>query len=62
MKASAILNNYQMGSYTHRVLEAKIVNENRLDKSHTQVVWDNLSKSDFDLLKRLIRNIKEIKL
>lgn len=61
MKASAILNNYQIGSYAHRVLELKIVNETRLDKSHTQVVWDNLSKSEFDLLKKVVRYIKEVK-
>lgn len=61
MKATAILNNYQKGSYPYRVMAQKIVKENRLDKLHTQITWDNLSKSDFDLLKKLIRNIKEEK-
>ena len=59
MKATAILNNYQLGSYPYKVMSNKIIRETRLDKSHTQITWDNLSKSDFELLKRLIRNIKE---
>lgn len=59
MKATAILNNYQLGSYPYKVMSNKIIRETRLDKSHTQITWDNLSKSDFELLKKLIRNIKE---
>jgi hypothetical protein len=59
MKAIAILNNYQLGSYPYKVMSNKIIKETRLDKSHTQITWDNLSKNDFELLKKLIRNIKE---
>lgn len=61
MKATAILNNYQVGSYPYRVLSNKITSSIRLDKSHTQVTWDNLSISDFNLLKKVIKNIKEDK-
>lgn len=61
MKAVAILNNYQIGSYAHRVMSNLIVKEERLDTYHTQVTWDGLSKSDFDLLKKVVRYIKEVK-
>lgn len=61
MKATAILNNYQMGSYAHRVMSDLIVKEERLDTYHTQVTWEGLSKGDYDLLKRVVKNIKEVK-
>lgn len=60
MKAIAVLNNYQIGSYCHNILSQKIIKEERVDRYHTQVVWDNLTISDFNLLKRVIRNIKEV--
>ncbi len=58
MKATAILNNYQMGSYPHRVMKDLITKEERIDPYHTQVTWEGLTKGDFDLLRRVIRNIK----
>ena len=61
MKAIAILNNYQIGGYAHKVMSDKIINETRVDKYHTQVTWEGLSKGEFDLLKKLIKNIKEVK-
>ena len=61
MKVVAILNNYQIGSYAHKVMSDKIIDETRIDKYHTQVTWEGLGKGEFDLLKKLIRNIKEVK-
>lgn len=58
MKAQAILNNYQIGSYTHKCMSLKIVKEERIDSYHTLVIWDNLELWEFNLLKRLIRNLK----
>ena len=57
MKAKATLNNYQIGSYAYRVLSSKIEETNRIDKNHTLVVWFNLTKSDINLLKKVIKNL-----
>jgi len=59
MKVCAILNNYQMGSYTKKVLEQSIVKEERIDSRHTRVVWE-LNKSDANLLQRVLGNKKLI--
>lgn len=58
MTAKALLNNYQIGSYAYRVLSTKITKVDRIDKSHTLVVWSNLTISDINLLKRVVRNLE----
>lgn len=61
MKARAILNNYQLGSYAYSIMSNKISYTKRLDKSHTLVEWESLSSDDFRLLNRVVRNLKEVK-
>ena len=58
MTAKAILNNYQIGSYTYKVLSAKITKTDRIDKSHTLVVWSELTQSDIRLLQKVIRKLE----
>jgi len=58
MNAKALLNNYQIGSYAYRVLSSKIIETNRIDKSHTLVVWSNLTMLDINLLKRVVKNLE----
>lgn len=58
MKAIVIMNNYQLGSYPHQALSQMIVKETRIDKGHTKVEYDNLTKSDIDLLKRLFKKVE----
>lgn len=38
-----IINNYQLGSKLHMTPIDKIVSQKRLDKSHTEVVYDGLT-------------------
>ena len=59
MKAQAILNNYQIGSYAFDCMKSKIIKKERIGVYHTLVVWDNLELNEFNLLKRIIHNIKE---
>lgn len=40
MRVYALLNNYQMGSYSHSCLANKIVREERLTPYITKVTWD----------------------
>lgn len=60
MKVYAILNNYQIGSYAHRVLNQLIVEETRIDPHHTKVVWD-VNQSELNILKLAVgqHKIKE---
>lgn len=53
MIVKSILNNYQMGSYSHNVLSMNIISEQRIDKYHTEVIW-KVNKSEYELLKRAI--------
>ena len=54
MKYKATLNNYQMGSYDHRCLQHYIISEHRIDKYHTEVIWDIPEQYEVSLLKKVL--------
>lgn len=56
MKVKAILNNYCLGSYPHKCLEQLIISEIRLDRYHTEVIWDLENQSQYNLLVMALGN------
>ena len=60
MKVSAILNNYQIGSYTFNCLSQKVVSKERIDSYHTKVIWD-IDNTDLFLLSKIVGNPKRLK-
>jgi len=56
----AILNNYQIGSYAYDCMQLKVIKKEKIGFYHTKVIWDNLEKWEFNLLKRVIHNLKEV--
>lgn len=54
MKYKATLNNYQMGSYDHRCLQHYIISEHRIDRYHTEVIWDMPEQYEVSLLKKFL--------
>lgn len=54
MRLYAVLNNYQLGSYSHRCLSDSIMSETRLDRFHTKVVWELANESQIELLQRAL--------
>lgn len=61
MKVSAILNNYQLGSYSYRVFNMNIIKEERVDDKHTKITWE-LEENQVKLLQRVLSkkiNIEE---
>ena len=59
MKVSAILNNYQMGSYSYQCLSDCIISEVRLDRYHTEIVWE-VNQSQFRLLRKALGSSRKI--
>jgi len=53
MTVSAILNNYQLGSYSYRVFKMYIVKEERLDNKHTKITWE-LEENQLPLLQKVL--------
>lgn len=60
MKAKAILNNYQIGSYAYDCMKLKIIKKEKIGVYHTLIIWDNLEQWEFDLLKKVIHNLKVV--
>lgn len=54
MKVSAVLNNYQFGSYSYKCFEDRVVTTERIDRCHTRVVWDLENESQLRLLHLII--------
>ena len=54
MRVWSVLNNYQIGSYSHSVLQNRIVKEERLDKYHTKVWWNLEDNGEYRLLVRAL--------
>lgn len=58
MRYTAVLNNYQIGSYANNVLENKISNKVRIDSEHTIVCWE-LEPSEARLLEKVVKNLEK---
>lgn len=53
-KYRAILNNYQIGSYAKRCLMHLIISEKRIDRSHSEVIWEIDNDGDLSILKNAL--------
>lgn len=48
-----IINNYQLGSKLHMTPTDKIISQKRLDKSHTEIVYDGLTDNQKAFIQKL---------
>lgn len=49
-----IINNYQLGSKLHMTPTDKIISQKRLDKSHTEIVYDKLTENERSFCEKVL--------
>ena len=53
MTFKVIINNYQLGTMVKLTPTHKIVRRDRLDKSHTQISYDNVTEREVQFIKKV---------
>lgn len=54
MKVKFVVNNYQLGDKIKSTPMHKIISQNRLDKYHTEVVYDELTENEKKFCKKVL--------
>ena len=54
MKVKYIINNYVLGSKLRMTPTHKIISQCRIDKSHTEIVYDNLSERENQFIEKVL--------
>lgn len=53
MKVRFVLNNYQMGAKLKTAPTDKIISQVRLDRSHTEVIFKDVTSREVDFMEKL---------
>lgn len=54
MKIKFIINNYQLGGKLYITPTDKIISQNRLDKSHTEIIYDGLTENERSFCEKVL--------
>lgn len=54
MKIKFIINNYQLGGKLYMTPVDKIISQNKLDKSHTEIIYDRLTENEINFCKKVL--------
>ena len=54
MKIKFIINNYQLGGKLYMTPVDKIISQNKLDKSHTEVIYDELTENEKNFCEKVL--------
>ena len=63
MKISVIVNNYTLGAYVKCTPIDKIVKQDKFDKSHTEIVYDNINEREKQFIEKILHkkiNVLEV--
>ena len=52
MKHYVVINNYQLGATLRCTPKHKVIEQTRLDKSHTKIVYEDLTRSELQLCEK----------
>ena len=52
MKVKAVINNYMLGAYLKVTPTDKITTQERIDKSHTVVIYTDVTKREVELIEK----------
>lgn len=61
MKLEITVNNYQLGAIVKSTPIHKITSKTRIDRYHTVIAYSDITKSEYDLLCKLMGNPKKVK-
>lgn len=54
MKIKFIINNYQLGGKLYMTPVDKIISQNRLNKHHTEVIYDGLTENEKNFCEKVL--------
>lgn len=54
MKVKFIINNYQLGAKLQSTPTHKIISQSRLDKHHTEVIYDELTENEKNFCEKVL--------
>ena len=54
MKIKFIINNYQLGGKLYMTPVDKIISQNKLYKSHTEIIYDGLTENEINFCKKVL--------
>ena len=54
MKVEFIVNNYTLGAKVKSTPIDKIIFENRIDKSHTSIIYDNINERELSFIQKVL--------
>lgn len=57
-----VINNYQLGSKLHMTPTDKIVSQKRLDKSHTEIIYDGLTDNQKAFIQKIFAGRKGVEM
>lgn len=57
-----VINNYQLGSKLHMTPTDKIVSQKRLDKSHTEIIYDGLTDNQKAFIQKIFAGRKGVEI